>query len=102
MAAGPAGTAAGAAKNPPPAPSADDAAVAAQGKELFNQVCQQCHGENMASPGVAVFDLRKFPHEDRARFFNSVTKGKGKMPPWGDILKPEEIVWLWAYIRTGG
>ena len=48
------------------------------------------------------FDLRKFPHDDHARFVNSVTHGKNTMPAWGDILKPEEIDALWAYVLTGG
>jgi mono/diheme cytochrome c family protein len=24
------------------------------------------------------------------------------MPPWKDILRPEEIEAVWAYVRTGG
>ena len=49
------------------------------------------------------FDLREFPHDDKARFVNSVTHGKNnRMPPWGDILKPEDIDNLWAYVLTGG
>jgi mono/diheme cytochrome c family protein len=24
------------------------------------------------------------------------------MPPWGDVLKPEDIDNLWAYVLTGG
>jgi len=24
------------------------------------------------------------------------------MPPWGDLLKPDEIDALWAYVATGG
>jgi len=30
-----------------------------------------------------------------------VTKGKNQMPPWGDVLKPEEIDALWLYVTTG-
>ena len=58
---------------------------------------------NMVTPGTAAFDLREFPHDDKARFVNSVTHGKNnRMPPWGDILKPEDIDNLWAYVLTGG
>ena len=35
------------------------------------------------------------------RFVNSVTKGKNQMPPWGGLLKPEEIEALWLYIIAG-
>jgi mono/diheme cytochrome c family protein len=24
------------------------------------------------------------------------------MPPWGDLLKPEEVEALWAYVVTAG
>jgi glucose dehydrogenase len=41
--------------------------------------------------------------DDKARFMNSVTHGKNnRMPPWGDILKSEDIDNLWAYLLTGG
>jgi mono/diheme cytochrome c family protein len=33
----------------------------------------------------------------------SVTEGKnGRMPQWGDLLKPQEIDEIWAYVMTGG
>jgi mono/diheme cytochrome c family protein len=41
------------------------------------------------------------PREQRERFVNSVTKGKNQMPPWGGLLKPEEIEALWLYISAG-
>lgn len=76
--------------------------LAAKGKDLYSQLCSHCHGVNMVNPGTVSFDLRKFPHDDRARFLNSVTHGKGNMPAWGDILHPDEIDALWAYVLTGG
>jgi len=62
--------------------------------------CSPCHGAHMADPEGA-FDLRTFPHDQHSRFFNSVTNGKNSMPPWGGLLKPEEIEELWAYVVTG-
>ena len=44
------------------------------------------------------FDLRKFPHDERERFMTSVTRGKNQMPPWGDLLKQEDLDALWAYV----
>jgi mono/diheme cytochrome c family protein len=82
--------------------TASSAELVAQGRDLYAQLCSHCHGLRMVNPGNSSFDLRKFPHEDRARFVNSVTKGKNTMPAWGDMLKPEEIDALWAYVRTGG
>lgn len=76
--------------------------LASEGKPLYSQFCRNCHGVNMVNAGTSSFDLRKFPRDDRARFVNSVTKGKNSMPPWGDILKPDEVEAIWAYVRTGG
>jgi mono/diheme cytochrome c family protein len=75
-----------------------------KGRELYHSMpCVRCHGGNCVQNSGAAFDLRTFPHDDKARFVNSVTKGKnGRMPPWGDVLKPEEIDQLWAYIQSVG
>jgi cytochrome c55X len=80
-----------------------DPAQIAKGKALYSTNCLHCHGFNMVTPGTVAFDLREFPHDDKARFVSSVTHGKNnRMPPWGDILKPDEIDSLWAYVLTGG
>jgi mono/diheme cytochrome c family protein len=74
-----------------------------KGKALYGSHCLHCHGINMVTPGNAAFDLRQFPHDDKARFVNSVSKGKNnRMPAWGDLLKPEEIDQIWSYVVTGG
>jgi mono/diheme cytochrome c family protein len=70
------------------------------GAEIFERNCAPCHGPRMQDPESA-FDLRKFPHNQHDRFVNSVTRGKNQMPPWGDMLKAEEIEALWAYVMTG-
>ncbi|HUP94982.1 MAG TPA: cytochrome c [Burkholderiales bacterium] len=59
-----------------------------------------CHGARMADPEGA-FDLRKFPRDDRSRFVTAVTRGKSSMPPWGDLLKPDDVDALWAYVVAG-
>jgi mono/diheme cytochrome c family protein len=71
-----------------------------KGAGIFAQNCSPCHGARMGDPNAA-FDLRKFPHDQKSRFVNSVTKGKNTMPPWGDLLQPEDIDALWAYIVAG-
>jgi len=73
-----------------------------EGAQLFAAICSHCHGPKMVNPGTVSFDLRKFPHDDAARFFNSVRNGKNAMPPWKDVLKPDEIEAIWAYVRLGG
>ena len=80
-----------------------EAELAAKGKAAYAQHCSHCHGFNMVNPGTISFDLRRFPHDDQARFVHSVTEGKnGRMPPWGDLLSREEIDQIWAYVKTGG
>ncbi len=76
--------------------------LAAQGKTLYRQFCSNCHGVNMVNAGTSSYDLRKFPQDDKARFVNSVVHGKKAMPPWGDIVMPDEIEAIWAYVLTGG
>ncbi len=72
-----------------------------KGKLMYKQLCLRCHGPEMVA-GNNAFDLRTFPLDDRARFFNSVTNGKRAMPPWKGILSEDEIGILWAYVGTRG
>jgi len=67
------------------------------GAQIYERNCSPCHGARMMDPQGAS-DLRKFPHDERERFVRSVTRGKNQMPPWGDLLKPEEVEALWAYV----
>ncbi len=71
-----------------------------KGAGIFSQNCSACHGAHMADPQGA-FDLRTFPHDQKSRFVNSVTKGKNSMPPWGDLLKCDDVEALWAYVVAG-
>jgi mono/diheme cytochrome c family protein len=70
------------------------------GAEIFERNCSPCHGPRMREPESA-FDLRKFPRDQHDRFVSSVTRGKNQMPPWGDMLKPDDIEALWAYVMMG-
>ncbi len=72
-----------------------------KGRVMYKQLCLRCHGPEMVG-GNNAFDLRNFPLNDRARFFNSVTNGKRAMPPWKGILSDDEIGILWAYVGTRG
>ena len=80
---------------------AQDDQAARAGSQIYAKHCATCHGPRLADPPWAV-DLREFPKSDRARFVDSVTYGKNNMPPWGDVLKPDDIAALWAYVLTGG
>jgi mono/diheme cytochrome c family protein len=73
-----------------------------EGRSLYNELCVNCHGRDMQNPGLA-FDLRKFPKDDKSRFFNSVQNGTPKgMPPWKAQLSAEDIETLWSYVKSGG
>jgi mono/diheme cytochrome c family protein len=70
------------------------------GAATFARNCSPCHGAHMLEPQGA-FDLRTFPHDQHERFVNSVSNGKNQMPPWGGLLKPDDIEALWAYVVAG-
>ena len=71
-----------------------------KGAALYASHCESCHGIRMSSPPWAS-DLNTFPRDKPARFADSVTYGVRGMPPWGDLLKPDEIEALWAYVVAG-
>ena len=70
------------------------------GSETYATYCATCHGRRMKNPEWAI-DLATIPKDDRQRFMQSVTNGKNSMPPWGDVLKANEIEALWAYFSAG-
>jgi len=71
-----------------------------KGARIYERTCAPCHGPRMADPQGAA-NLRTFPRDQKSRFVVMVTKGKNNMPPWGDILKPDDIDALWAYVVAG-
>jgi mono/diheme cytochrome c family protein len=73
-----------------------------QGREIYEENCQTCHGRDMVSSGTVTFDLRKFPKDDANRFRSSVLNGKGTaMPAFQGRLSDEDVSLLWAYVRGG-
>ena len=71
-----------------------------KGAAVYARHCESCHGVRMIGPPWAI-DLNTFPRDSPARFVDSVTYGVRGMPPWGDLLKPDEIEALWAYVVVG-
>ena len=71
-----------------------------RGADLFARNCATCHGTRMRNPQWAV-DLRTFPRDGHARFVDAVANGKRNMPAWDDVLDPEQIEALWAYVIAG-
>ena len=77
--------------------------LATKGRSFYASHCSHCHGFNKVNPGNYSFDLRKFPHDAKDRFVNSVMNGKnGRMPPWKDVVTTDDLDAVWAYILTGG
>jgi cytochrome c6 len=82
--------------------NADDKSAA-----LYKQKCVTCHGADgkgdtsagkaMKAGSFADAAVAKMSDDDIAA---AIEKGKGKMPPYGKSLKPEEIRALVVYIRT--
>jgi mono/diheme cytochrome c family protein len=71
-----------------------------EGRRLYKQYCEVCHGVNMNSGSSGAFDLRGFPVNQQRRFMNSVANGKNTMPPWKSVLSPTEIESLFWYVTS--
>ena len=72
------------------------------GRQQYQRTCAQCHGRNLVNSGVTVYDLRKFPLDQRERFFHSLQHGKGNMPAFRDALDDQQLRSLWTYVRNRG
>ena len=71
-----------------------------KGKAAYVQLCAKCHGNDMVNPGTSSFDLRKFPTDQKERFYDSVNNGTGDMPAWADVLFEGELDAIWVYVAT--
>ena len=71
-----------------------------KGAAIYAQHCATCHGNRMMNPPWAI-DLATFPRDSRPRFVDAVTNGVRNMPPWGDVIKPDDVAALWAYLVAG-
>jgi len=100
----------GVALPPPPPPSALPAppplrateAQVSRGRDLYNQSCVRCHGEN-AIGGVK--DLRFMTPQGHARFADVVLKGilqERGMASFADVLTPEDAEAIHAYLIARG
>ena len=92
----------------PPSPShllagAKDPAVLEIGAARFARSCASCHGEKAQGLiGPNLTDDRWIHGGSVEQVFQSVAKGwpaKG-MPPWGRVVKPEELAALVSFVRS--
>jgi cytochrome c oxidase cbb3-type subunit 3 len=73
--------------------------IAARGASIFEHNCQACHGA-MARGGMGP-KLVKNPilnHEDL--FWEAILHGRGAMPAWGSVLRPQDIADIHAWLVT--
>jgi mono/diheme cytochrome c family protein len=92
------------------APASQDARQV-DGRELFARACAKCHspegsgGLPMASGGPKPIDLRdpEWQHSRSDEAIEAAIRdGRGAMPPFNDVLSPEEIGALARHVRSLG
>lgn len=90
------------AKAPVAAPPGQNRARIALGTSIYSRFCGGCHGFN----GIATyvnspsFALGERLHKSDDELASSIRNGRGEMPSWEFMLKPEEIEALVGYVRT--
>jgi len=77
-------------------------AVAQDAAGTYKAKCAMCHGADGkgGKMGTRDFASAEVKAETDAQLTEIITKGKGKMPAYGEKLKPEEIKGLVAYVRS--
>ncbi|WP_174274351.1 c-type cytochrome [Sphingomonas bacterium] len=87
----------------PAAGAEHQAASASGGEQVYRQICQACHMPN-AEGGTgagAIPALAKNPHLADPDFaVNMVLRGKGGMPAFAGMLKPDQVAGVVNYVRT--
>jgi mono/diheme cytochrome c family protein len=79
------------------------------GRERFDTYCSPCHGRDGYGTGMVV--RRGFPkppsyHSERLRtvtdqhIFETITRGLGKMPPYGPLISSHDRWAVVAYVRA--
>ena len=88
---------------PAVAQAQDDAA------RIFKANCVLCHsangsGDSTAGKALKAKDLRspEVQKQTNAALIEVISKGKEKMPAFGDKIQPDDIKKLVAYVRTLG
>jgi mono/diheme cytochrome c family protein len=93
-------------------PAAEEQRAAEQGRTLFGQNCEPCHGANLLGhvpnapfdapplrkPGFA-FYFYTMPKDMEGFIAGLIGTGRGKMPAFQTLLSPEQRAALAAYLR---
>ncbi|WP_340647219.1 cytochrome c [Phenylobacterium sp.] len=86
-----------------PGPGGGKPPVPKTGQEVYQTVCQTCHmADGKGAVGAAVFpSLAGNPKMKMAAYpIVMVTKGRGGMPWFSDMLSPEQTAAVITYVRT--
>jgi len=71
----------------------------ANGKKIFHTYCTACHGDDgLGSHGGANLTTAS---KDQKYMITTATTGRGDMPPFKDVLTPEQLRDVAGYINTG-
>ena len=85
--------AAGACSGSPPAD--------ATGEEMFQQLCANCHGEDLeGGVGPSIAAGSNAAEQDDDFLVLTITRGRGRMPSFESTLTEDQITRVIAYIRT--
>jgi mono/diheme cytochrome c family protein len=75
--------------------------------KTFKTNCVQCHsangsGDSVAGKALKAKDLRspEVQKQTNAELTEIISKGKNKMPAFGEKIKPEDMPKLVAYVRS--
>jgi mono/diheme cytochrome c family protein len=79
------------------------------GRELYDAFCVSCHGLYARGDGLMVVSLPAFPRDlsapeyqrqiSDAELSRIIAEGRGMMPGMGDLVNPDQIEALVAYVR---
>ncbi|EQD24968.1 MAG: hypothetical protein D084_Lepto4C00296G0001, partial [Leptospirillum sp. Group IV 'UBA BS'] len=82
----------------------------ARGKKIYQGLCIQCHGVNGDGNGIAAPALMEKPANftdpktwqmgDEAFFIHVIRRGRKIMPPFWDVIDPQQIRDVLSYERT--
>ena len=88
----------------PTAATAYSPANVAAGQQVFSQRCMQCHSvaEGEVRFGPSLYGVMKGPHPRKtpAQVREILHDGKNKMPSFKDVLTPEEVDHVIAYLHS--
>jgi cytochrome c5 len=81
---------------------AGDNKGAQKGKEIFHERCAVCHGVDGVSalPDTPEFAKGERLEKSDAELLETIKKGKGIMPAWGDVLPAEDFKDVLSYVRV--